>query len=90
MPFVKLILQDENLLQLTGTTWTQTTQSMIDRSDVIVFMNDDVYEDSVKQFDIPLALSQTWQVVDVQGVYGLIRSAVDTLLLQLQLVGPEP
>ena len=70
VPFVRLLLQNENLLQLTGTTWTQTTQSMIDHSDVIVFMNRDVYDDSVKQFHIPLARSQTWHIADVQGVYG--------------------
>jgi len=89
MPFVKLSLQDENMLQLTGTIWTQTTQLMIDHSDVLVFMNDDVYEDSVKQFDIPLSMSQKWQIADVQGVFGLIKSAVDTLLSQLQIASPE-
>ncbi len=90
VPFVKLLLQTENLLLLTGTSWTQTTQSMIDHSDVIVFMNDDVYEDSVKQFDIPLAKSQTWQIADVEGVYGQIKTAVDALISQLQIVGPDP
>ena len=90
VPFVRLLLQNENLLQLTGTTWTQTTQSMIDHSDVIVFMNRDVYDDSVKQFHIPLARSQTWQIADVQGVYGQIKLAVGTLLSQLQIVVPDP
>ena len=89
MPFVKLLLQDENMLQLTGTNWTQTTQLMIDHSDVIVFMNDDVYEDSIKQFDIPLSMSHTWQIADIQGVFGLIRSSVDILLSQLQIVEPK-
>jgi protein-tyrosine-phosphatase len=90
VPFVKLLLQNENLLQLTGTTWTQTTQLMIDHSDVIVFMNDDVHEDAVKQFDIPLAASQTWQIADVQGVYGQIKSAIDALLSQLRIGAPDP
>jgi protein-tyrosine-phosphatase len=89
VPFVKRLLQNENLLLLTGTSWTQTTQSMIDHSDVMIFMNDDVYEDSVTQFNIPLARSQTWQIADVQGVYGQIKLAVDTLLSQLQIVGPD-
>jgi hypothetical protein len=62
---------------------------MIDHSDVMIFMNDDVYEDSVTQFNIPLARSQTWQIADVQGVYGQIKLAVDTLLSQLQIVGPD-
>ena len=90
MPFVELSLQDENVLQLTGTNWTQTTQFMIDHSDVLVFMNDDVFEDSVKQFDIPLSMSHTWQIADVEGVFGLIKSAVDTLLSQLRIATPEP
>jgi len=90
VPFVKLLLQDENLLHLTGRTWTQTTQLMIGHSDVLVFMNDDVYDDSVKQFDIPLAASQTWQIADVQGVYGQIKSEVDALLLRLQIGAPDP
>jgi protein-tyrosine-phosphatase len=90
VPFVKLILQNENLLQFTGTTWTQTTQLMIDCSDVIVFMNDDVYEDSRKQFDIPLTMSQTWQIVDVEGVFEQIKTAVDKLLSKLQIVRTDP
>jgi len=89
MPFVKLLLQDENMLQLTGTNWTQTNQLLIDHSDALVFMNDDVYEDSMKQFDIPLSISQTWQIADIQGVFGLIRSSVDILLSQLQIVEPK-
>ncbi len=89
VPFVKLLLQSENLLQFTGTTWTQTTQSIINDSDVIVFMNDDVYEDSMKRFDIPLAISQTWQIADTQGVSGQIKLAVETLLSQLQIVSQD-
>ena len=86
---MKLSLQTENLLQFTGTAWTQTTQLMIDRSDVVVFMNDDVYEDSLKQFDVPLAVSHTWQIPDVQGVFEQIKFAVDGLLSQLQIVRPD-
>ncbi len=90
VPFVKLLLQNENLLQFAGTSWTQTTQSMIDDSDVLIFMSDDVYEDAMKRFDIPLAISQTWQVPDKQGVGGQIKSAVEILLLQLKIMSPGP
>ena len=88
VPFVKLLLQNENLLQFTGTTWTQTTQSMIDVSDVLIFMSDDVYEDAIKRFDIPLAMSQTWQILDTQGVNRQIRLTVDMLLSQLKILSP--
>jgi protein-tyrosine-phosphatase len=89
VPFVKLLLEKDNLLGFTGATWTQTTQPMIDDSDVLVFMNGDVYEDAMKRFEIPLARSQRWQIPDVQGVDGQIRSAVDVLLLQLGILGPN-
>ena len=90
VPFVKLLLQNENLLQFAGASWTQTTQSMIDVSDVLIFMSDDVYEDATKQFDIPLTISQTWQVPDKQGVDGQIKSAVEVLLWQLKMMSPGP
>ena len=90
VPFVKLLLQNENLLQFAGASWTQTTQSMIDDSDVLIFMSDDVYEDAIKRFDIPLAISQTWQVPDKQGVDGRIKSAVEVLLSQLKIMSPGP
>lgn len=90
VPFVKLLLQDDNLLHFTGTTWTQTTQRMIDDSDKVIFMSDDVYEDAMKRFEVPLAMSQTWQIADTQGVNGQIRSAVDRLLSQLEIVSPSP
>ncbi len=90
VPFMKLLLQNENLLQFTGTTWTLTTQSMIDDSDVLIFMSDDVCEDAMKRFEIPLAMSQTWEIPDNQGVNGQIKSAVDILLSQLNVVSPDP
>jgi protein-tyrosine-phosphatase len=89
VPFVKLLLQNDNLLGFTTATWTQTTQPMIDDSDVLVFMNVDVYEDAMKRFEVPLARSQTWRIPDVQGVDGQIRSAVDVLLSQLGILGPN-
>ena len=90
VPFVRLLLQDENLFEFAGTSWTQTTQSMIDDSDVLIFMSDDVYEDAMKRFDIPLAISQTWRVPDMRGVDGQIKAAVEILLSQLKIVSPGP
>jgi protein-tyrosine-phosphatase len=87
VPFVQRTLEDGNLLQFTGTTWTQTTQSMIDGSDVLVFMSDDVFEDARARFQIPAQRSRSWQIPDAQGVHGQIRSAVDSLLRQLNIVG---
>jgi protein-tyrosine-phosphatase len=84
MPFVKRTLENDNLLQFTGTTWTQTTQPMIDDSDILIFMSDDVFADSLERFQIPSERSQTWQISDVQGVHGQIKSAVDMLLRQLK------
>jgi hypothetical protein len=81
-------LENENLLQFTGTSWTQTTQALIDGSDVLVFMNDDVFDDAMKRFDIPVEKSHRWQISDVQGVQGQIRSAVDGLIRGLEIVQP--
>jgi protein-tyrosine-phosphatase len=87
VPFVKSLLQQENLLDFTRPGWTQTTQPMIDASDVLVFMSDDVYEDAVKRFQIPAKKSQKWQIPDAEGVDGQIHSAVVALLSRL---GPLP
>jgi protein-tyrosine-phosphatase len=87
VPFVKRTLENDNLLQFTGTTWTQTTQPMIDGSDVLIFMSDDVFEDAIARFHVPVERSQRWQVPDAQGVHGQIRSAVHRLLGQLKIVG---
>jgi protein-tyrosine-phosphatase len=86
VPFVRRTLENENLLQFTGTTWTQTTQAMIDRSDVLIFMNDDVFADAVERFRVPLVRTHRWQIADVQGVHGQIRSAVNRLLRELEVV----
>jgi protein-tyrosine-phosphatase len=89
VPFVKRTLENDNLLQFTGTTWTQTTQPMIDGSDALIFMSDDVFEDAIERFQVPLERSHRWQIPDAQGVHGRIRSAVDGLLRQLSVVGPS-
>ena len=85
VPFVRRILENDDLLQFTGATWTQTTQVLIDGSDVLVFMNDDVFDDAMTRFDISVERSHRWQIPDVQGVEGQIRSAVDGLLRDLEL-----
>jgi hypothetical protein len=86
VPFVKQTLEDEHLLQFTGATWTQTTQAMIAGSDVLIFMRDDVYGDAMERFQIPAETSQRWDIPDVQGDHGRIRSAVDGLLRRLKVV----
>ena len=87
VPFVKRTLENDNLLQFTGTTWTQTTQPLIDGSDVLIFMSDDVFDDAVQRFRIPVERSLRWQIPDTQGVHGQIRSAVEGLLRQLENEG---
>ena len=89
MPFVKLVLENEGLLHLTGATWTQTTQSLIDESDVIVFMSGDVHDEAATRFRTPPARSHTWHIPDVQGVEGRIREAVGRFVSQLELVRPR-
>jgi protein-tyrosine-phosphatase len=86
VPFVRRTLENDDLLRFTGATWTQTTQPMIDGSDVLVFMNDDVFEDATKRFRIPTERSQRWQIPDAEGVHEQIRSAVERLLRQLGFV----
>jgi protein-tyrosine-phosphatase len=87
VPFVKRTLENDHLLEFTGTTWTQTTQPLIDGSDVLVFMSDDVFKDARERFQVPVERSQRWRIRDAQGVHGQIRSAVDRLLRQLEIVG---
>ena len=85
VPFVRDILENDNLLQFTGASWTQTTQALIDESDVLVFMSDDVFEDATRRFQVPAGKSHRWQIADAQGVHGEIGAAVDELLRQLDV-----
>jgi len=56
---------------------------MIDDSDMLIFMSDDVYEDAVNGLKIPLKKTQIWRISDAQGVNEQISSNVDELIKQL-------
>jgi protein-tyrosine-phosphatase len=84
VPFVKSLLQQESLYEFTRPGWTQTTQPMLDASDLLVFMSDDVFEDAVTRFQIPAEKSLKWQIPDAEGVDGQIRSAVVELVSRLR------
>lgn len=58
----------------------QTTQTMLDQADTIVFMNDTVYEDAVKMLEVPEEKSKVWHIPDKPGVYTEIKKQVDELL----------
>ena len=85
MPFVKHLLEENDLLRFTGPTWTQTTQKLVDDSNVIIFMNDDVYKDASKFLKIPSEKSQIWQIPDAQGAFRQIKLDVNMLLKQLNI-----
>ena len=89
VPFVRTLLADDDMLHFTGPTWVQTTQPLVDASDLLIFMNDDVYADAMERFQIPVERSQTWQTPDVQGVHEQIRLDVVELLTGLGIVGRQ-
>lgn len=58
----------------------QTTQELLDEADVLVFMNDPVYEDAKIMFDVPEEKSKVWHIPDAPGVYPDIKQNVEKLL----------
>ncbi len=82
------VLKENSLLQLTKPSWAQTTQKLIDDSDVIVFMDDDVYNDATKFLKIPSTKYYIWHIPDVVGIFDQIKPSVNELLAQLKLTQP--
>jgi len=78
--YTKLLLVRDGLWQYAHPDWVQTTQKIIDESDLTVFMNHDVYHDAVGLFKIPEKGLVIWAIPDRDEEYENIKSNVDKLV----------
>lgn len=79
-PYTKARLEEDNLWQYAHPEWVQTTQQIINDSDLLVFMNDSVYEDAKKLFQVPSNKSIIWHIPDIDEIYEDIKTNVGKLL----------
>ena len=60
----EFLLKKHNMIKLTQDNWIQTTQSLINKSDLSIFLSQDVYDDSLKIFDIN-GNHEIWNIEDI-------------------------
>ena len=72
-------LKADNRLNYLVPSWQQTTQEIIDTNDLIVFMNNTVYEDAAKLYTLPQEKCVIWHVKDVDHIYPQVKENVDEL-----------
>ncbi len=64
-PYAKRILDEKGLASHTSNTWHQTTQELLQNSDVIVFMDGLVFEFAKKNFDLSSKRLEVWEIKDI-------------------------
>ncbi len=79
-PYTKQRLEQDHLWQFAHPKWTQTTQDIIDNSDLLVFMNDSVYKDADKLFKLPSGKLIIWHIPDIDDIYDDIKLNVSKLI----------
>lgn len=74
------VLETENIKENLAPSWQQTTQQILDKADLLVFMSETVYEDAHKQFNIQQNKSVVWRIKDVDNIYPLVKEEVNKLM----------
>lgn len=80
--YTKQILERDNLWQYAHPQWVQTTQAIIDKTDLLVFLNQDVFDDACHILDVPRQKSIIWNVPDKNDSYESIKILVKELIQQ--------
>ncbi len=62
-----------------SSSWQQTTQDLLNRSQLNVFMTDSGYSDAKKNYDIDETKALVWNIPDIDGIYLLIKEQVNKL-----------
>jgi protein-tyrosine-phosphatase len=75
-------LEKDGISNLLSPTWRQTTQSMLDDSEVVVILSMSLRNDMQSSFILDDFKVIVWDVPDVDGVYDLIKEKVDHLLAE--------
>ena len=73
-------LEAENIQNYLAPTWRQTTQKILDEADLLVFMNDTVYQDACHAFQVQPDKCIVWHIKDIDGIYPLVKVEVDKLM----------
>lgn len=83
-PVTLQIAEAEAITDYLAQTWTQTTQSLIDSVDIIVFMSKTVHSDAIAFLKLPEEKIRVWNIPDAPNVYPDIKRNVDSLLASLK------
>jgi len=59
------LLTKHELKQYDAKKWQQTTQELIDKSDVLIFMASDVFKDAKKIVDLGSKRHEVWEITDI-------------------------
>jgi hypothetical protein len=94
-PWAEDLLQKNNLLPFAEKNWRQTTQELIDGSDVNIFISNDVYTAAAERFKLPSKNRLIWQVPDIDvvpplsadAIFVIIKARVDGLIATLKPQG---
>lgn len=79
-PAAAKALEAENIKKNLASSWRQTTQQILDKADLLVFMSETVYKDALKQFDIQKDRSIVWHIEDIDNIYPLVKEEVSKLM----------
>lgn len=64
-PITKATARAHKLAHQIKTTKTQTTSRLLDEADVIIFMNKDVYDDALREYEFDVRKCLVWDVADI-------------------------
>lgn len=78
--YTRQVLEMDNLWTHAKPKWTQTSQALIDGSDQIVFLDNDIFEDAKSLFNIPKAKTIVWRIPGRNDVVEQIKQNVRELL----------
>lgn len=70
-------LKEDGINNYLSPSWQQTTQELLDNSDLNVFMTNSVYSDAKNDYEIDDSKAIIWNIPDIDGVYSLIKQQVE-------------
>lgn len=62
--YTQRIIQKHNLVNFEKPTWNLTTKEILEKSDFVVFMNDDIYDYCVNNLNFSSEKYETWKIID--------------------------